>query len=65
MHNVHRGGHFERTTKMTIYLPFGSGHSLKVIRAIGEWDKSRGGEMFEGCHEYLEHKEKACFHSSI
>lgn len=65
MHNVHRGGHFERETKMTIYLPFDSGHSLKIIRTNGEWNKSRGGEMFEDCHEYFEHTEKACFHGSI
>ena len=65
MHNVHRGGHFERTTKMTIYLPFGSGHSLKVIRTIGEWTKSHGGEKFEGSHEYFQHNENAYFHNSV
>jgi hypothetical protein len=58
MHNVHRGGHFENATRMTIYSPFGSGHSLKIISTIGERNESRGGEKFEN-------KEKACFHSSI
>lgn len=65
MHNVHRGGHFERATKMTIYLPFGPSHSLKIIRTISEWNKSRDCEKFEGCHEYFEHNENACFHSSV
>ena len=34
MHNVHRGGHFKRAAKMTIYLPIGSDHTLKIIRTI-------------------------------
>jgi hypothetical protein len=50
---------------MTIYLPFGPSHSLKIIRTISEWNKSRDCEKFEGCHEYFEHNENACFHSSV
>jgi hypothetical protein len=36
MHNVHRGGHFENATRMTIYSPFGSDHSLKIISPLAK-----------------------------